>query len=202
MRSRTSRPCIEIYAGDWFRDHQLRQCSVATRGVWVDLLLYMSVGDRTGEITGTPDRIARAVGVTVDELLAALRELDLTKAADVTLGHNDVTVINRRMRAEWRERRKAAARKAKQRSKQRQGALFESADQGNVTDKSRSDLYLHDQNTDQSGVEGEGDEAARIAAYRGHYGANAVARERGRRPPISEVEDVERRLRELVEGDK
>lgn len=80
----TRLPWMKFYPGDWLRDAALRTCSIAARGLWVELLCVMHANaDRRGYLTlptGLPmnsGHIARMVGISTqqaDEYLAELEE--------------------------------------------------------------------------------------------------------------------------------
>lgn len=136
-------PALMFYTGDWLKDPQVRRCSPATRGVWVDLLCYMHEDDQCGRITGTLEQLARLCGCSEPDMNSALDELQDTGCATVhwnganvdnsvdkpvdsnppgmqkTTGFSrpyaNVTLTNRRMRAEWKRRQagRERARKAR-----------------------------------------------------------------------------------------
>lgn len=126
-------PAFQFYTGDWLKDPKLRQCCATTRGIWIDMLAAMHENDRSGVITGTVDGLARMCGCTTEEMTRALEELHDTETADVTNSHGKVTVINRRMSKEAKERKSAKYRKQKQREGEQRGEGHAA-----VTEKSRS----------------------------------------------------------------
>lgn len=126
-------PAMQWYTGDWKKDPELSMCSPATRGIWADILCAMHEADRCGKITGTITQLARIARCSIEEMRAAAVELDETKAADVTFCHENVTLINRRMASEYKERKSALARKKCQR-----GQPPGQDDTTDVTQKSRS----------------------------------------------------------------
>jgi hypothetical protein len=91
-------------------------CTPATRGVWMDLLCAMHQSGRSGELRGTTDQIARLARSSTAELTQALTELQTTGTADVTFRNKDVTVINRKMKREAKDRAGTALRVMKHRS--------------------------------------------------------------------------------------
>lgn len=97
-------PWIKFFHGDWRNDPRVGMCSPATRGIWLELVCIMHEMDRTGEISGSYDQLARLCRCNVDEIKCAINELQLTKTADVTECNGNVTVINRRMKRECNER--------------------------------------------------------------------------------------------------
>lgn len=73
-------PYSKFFWRDYQSDTNLRSCSLAARGLWMDLLCIMAQSDRYGYLTqaGAPmddARIARLVGSTVDEVRTLRAEL-------------------------------------------------------------------------------------------------------------------------------
>lgn len=97
-------PYFPFYPGDWLSDPAVARCSLATRGVWIDLLAAMHQNGRTGELSGTPEQLARVARCQPVEISAALVDLDVTGAAKVTERNGIITVQNRRMAREAKER--------------------------------------------------------------------------------------------------
>src|SRR5690242_4288851 len=89
-------PAIQFYTGDWKKDPELSACSPATRGIWVDLLCAMH-DNRTGRVCGTAEQLSRIGRCTVEEMLAAARELLSTKTADGSSRNGRITLICRRL---------------------------------------------------------------------------------------------------------
>jgi len=80
---KNKQPALLFYVKDWLSDEDLRRCSKAAKGVWVDMLCLMAGCEErgvlaTGGIPWTDDEIAVAVGGAITENLLALNEL-LTK---------------------------------------------------------------------------------------------------------------------------
>jgi hypothetical protein len=95
----SSRPWLKFYPGDWRSDPALRMCSLAARGLWIDMLCLMHEADPRGSllVNGKPvkqPQLASLVGVSVREVTACLNELE---AAGVFSRDNDA-VYSRRMR--------------------------------------------------------------------------------------------------------
>lgn len=97
-------PAFQFYTGDWMKDAQLGKCSPATRGIWIDAMCAMHDSDRSGTLAGTPDQLIRVLRCSLAELRAAIAELKATGAADVTERNGSVTLVNRRMQRDYRER--------------------------------------------------------------------------------------------------
>lgn len=93
-------PAFQFYTGDWLKDPGLRTCSLAARGLWIDLLCVMSECAPRGSLL-VNDRppndqtIARMIGCDPAEVAPLLAEL---KAAGVY--SNDIrtgAIFSRRM---------------------------------------------------------------------------------------------------------
>lgn len=103
------------------KDPALALCTPATRGVWIDLLCAMHELDRSGELRGTTDQLARVARCSTVDLAHALTEFQATGAADVTERSGIVTVICRRMKREYDARKSSAERVKRFRSGSRNG---------------------------------------------------------------------------------
>ncbi len=74
------RPAFQFYPGDWRRDTPLQSCSLASRGLWLEMMNLMHDGTPYGHLqvnekTITPPLLARMVGAEVKELQPLLVEL-------------------------------------------------------------------------------------------------------------------------------
>ena len=75
-------PAFQFYSGDWLKDPELRACTLAARGLWIDCLCVMSESQDRGVLrlkTGkpvTPSQLARMVGATESQTRKALAELE------------------------------------------------------------------------------------------------------------------------------
>lgn len=73
-------PSFQFYPGDWMKDPNLRRCSRAARGLWVDILCLMfECEDRgvlaTGGEPWSDEDIAAASGGDISEGLSCISEL-------------------------------------------------------------------------------------------------------------------------------
>lgn len=92
------RPWLKFYPSDWRSDPRLRMCSLAARGLWIDLMSYMHEGEPYGHLTingAKPklDQIASLVG-------RPLREVEKAFAEIVSLGvcsSEGGSILSRRM---------------------------------------------------------------------------------------------------------
>ena len=95
-----SQPWMKFYPSDWRSDPALRMCSLAARGLWMEMLCVMHEADPCGSlvINGralTPRQISALAGCSLPETEAALSELE---EAGVFGRESDGTIYSRRMR--------------------------------------------------------------------------------------------------------
>lgn len=83
-------PFIKFFPRDWMGDEAVRICSVAARGLWIDMLCLMHSAPRRGYLqtaTGSPlplEQIARMAGCSTDEATRLLSELKTAGVYDCT----------------------------------------------------------------------------------------------------------------------
>src|SRR5687768_15458318 len=76
------RPASQFYWGDWLSDKRTRVCSLAARGLWIDMLCLMRQGQPIGYLThenGEPitvPQLARLVSEPVASVEMLLSELE------------------------------------------------------------------------------------------------------------------------------
>ncbi|MDR1190303.1 MAG: hypothetical protein LBK60_01390 [Verrucomicrobiales bacterium] len=128
---------MEFEVSAWLKDPALTRCSASTRGVWMDLLCAMHELDQCGVISGSRYELARLGRCTVAELGAALQDLQRTGAGDVsvsrsngsdqnaekTQGDEIITVVSRRMRRKFNERKSHRERQKRWRDKAGDGEV-------------------------------------------------------------------------------
>lgn len=79
--AKASSPWMKFYPQDWRADEKLRMCSLAARGLWMEMLAIMHRSERYGQllISGrvpTDAQLAVQVGALPDEVSALLLELE------------------------------------------------------------------------------------------------------------------------------
>lgn len=94
-----SAPWMKFYPSDWRADPALQMCSIAARGLWMEMLCIMHEADPRGSllINGnvvTERQLASLAGVTPPEAKRLMAELE---AAGVFSRDDDI-VVSRRMR--------------------------------------------------------------------------------------------------------
>lgn len=93
------RPAFQFYPADWRKDPALSSCSLAARGLWIELICIAHESDRYGHLSVngramTPAQLARMVGEspkTFDKLLQELED------AAVFSRDEDGVIYSRRM---------------------------------------------------------------------------------------------------------
>ena len=98
-------PAFQMYPGDARRDVELHMMTFEARGVWWEMLLCMWDARERGKLEGTVEGLARLVGCTEEQLKKTVQELSVTKTADVTQCNDSVTIINRRMFRDEKQRK-------------------------------------------------------------------------------------------------
>jgi hypothetical protein len=133
-----------LHLGDWYADAGVAALTSASRDIWHEALLRMHQRDRCGEISGTVEQLAVLCRASGDkrrvpslspeaQMREAIDELKVTNTAHVTERRGIVTLRNRRMYRDFRDRKSSTKRKQRQRAKERYGNVT-----GDVTDESRS----------------------------------------------------------------
>lgn len=75
------RPAFQFYPGDWQRNANLRRCSPAARGVWVDIMCLLHDSDEYGVLRWPLADIAQAAGAQLS-LVRELVQKQVFKGAD------------------------------------------------------------------------------------------------------------------------
>jgi hypothetical protein len=139
-------PAFQFYPADWLKDTELQMCSMSTQGIWINLLCRMWQQKERGKISGTKQQFMRLIGCSESEFETFLSENEqqgfatveicngrcnatVTEKSVTKTGQNNdfetpcneiVTVINRRMYNEDKERKSSYDRVLRHRSKKRQ----------------------------------------------------------------------------------
>jgi hypothetical protein len=94
------KPWMKFYPADWRSDEALRSCSIAARGLWVEMMALMHVAEPVGSLLikgKRPDKrqIASLSGISEKECVALMIELE---GMAVFSRDADGTIYSRRMR--------------------------------------------------------------------------------------------------------
>jgi hypothetical protein len=133
-------PSFQFYPGDWMKDPNLRRCSRAARGMWVDILCLMFECEDRGVLStgGEPwsdEDIAAAVGGDIAEGLSCISEL-LRKG--VAHRNQSGAIFSRRM-ARDEQIRQERTKAGKQGGSKTQAKLKQSSKQNRTPSSSSSD---------------------------------------------------------------
>jgi hypothetical protein len=77
------RPSLQFYVGEWQLNANLKRCTHAEKGIWLDIMCLAHDADEYGVIRWPLKDIAVAVGCKVSDL-EALREKGVLKGADAS----------------------------------------------------------------------------------------------------------------------
>jgi hypothetical protein len=138
-------PYMKFYCSDWRGDPRLRMCSLAARGLWIDLMSYAHEGDPYGHVTidgKVPDLagIAALVARPLKEVKAAIAELE---ERNVFSRADNGAVYSRRM-----VRDKAKAERDKQNGKAGGNPNLKPPDNGGVNPPDKLIPTTRDQKED------------------------------------------------------
>jgi len=111
-------PAFQFYVRDWLSDPQLRMTSHITKGIWIDMLCFMWEAPERGKIRGSKEELMQLISATDGNLKHFLEQAQKLKFADVTICNNEVTICNRRMLREQKERENTRLRVKRHRQKQ------------------------------------------------------------------------------------
>jgi len=75
------RPAFQFYPADWRNNSNLRRCSWAARGAWIDLMCLMHDADGYGVLRWEMKEIAQSIGCPLS-LLKELRDKGVLKGCD------------------------------------------------------------------------------------------------------------------------
>ena len=93
------RPWLKFFPSDWRSDPRLRMCSLAARGLWIDLICYLHEGEPYGHLTidgASPslEAIAALLGRPPKEVTKALAELEARRVFDRA---DNTAIVSRRL---------------------------------------------------------------------------------------------------------
>lgn len=94
-----AQPWMKFYPQDWRADEKLRICSLAARGLWIEMLAIMHRSERYGQLligglVPTEAQLAVQVGTSPDQVPPLLAELE---QADVFSRTGSGVIFSRRM---------------------------------------------------------------------------------------------------------
>jgi len=102
---------MQFYPNDWLAEPSIRSCSLAARGLWIDMLSLMHLAPRRGYLLAasgnaiTQPQLARLTGCDSDECSRLLAELQSSGCFSCT---DDGTIYSRRMVKDEAKRQKCS----------------------------------------------------------------------------------------------
>lgn len=128
-------PAKQFYWGDWLNDVELQAACATTRGVWINMLCRMWYSKTRGELTGSPEKLSQICNCTIDEFNVFFKEAETLLFCYASRnGNGTVTVRNRRMFREEKERENNRIRQQRHRGKRKSNT----SNNGKVTPPSSS----------------------------------------------------------------
>lgn len=74
--SEEKRPAFQFYPKEWIWDLNLRECSIAARGLWADMMCLMHDGEPYGHLSASPELMLRVAGIPASIYAALVDELE------------------------------------------------------------------------------------------------------------------------------
>lgn len=113
-------PAFQFYIKDWLSDPQLKMASFSTKGIWIDMLCYMWGAKDRGTITGKREELSRMIGSNGIEFDTFLDDAERLGFCDISVTDNKIiTLCNRRMYRDDKERKNNRLRQERFREKQK-----------------------------------------------------------------------------------
>ena len=110
-------PAFQFYVMDWLSDPQLKMASHSTKGIWIDFLCFMWRSPIKGKIDGTMEQLQKLVGANDTDFNTFINDIKTLKIGDVTESNKIVTLCNRRMYRDWKEKENTRLRVKRYRAK-------------------------------------------------------------------------------------
>ena len=111
-------PASQFYWGDWLNDVELQSACSASRGIWANALARMWYANIRGELTATIEKYPSILNCTIDEFKVFLDEAETLLFCYLSRnGNGTVTLRNRRMYREDKERENTRLRQQRYKEK-------------------------------------------------------------------------------------
>ena len=113
------RPAFQFYPGDYRTDIDLHRCSLAARGLWIEMMCLMHHGEPYGHLQTsgggviTAEELARLTGASISGVVGCLAELSVRGVYSVTstgIIYSRRMVLDAKAHAAFRERGSAGGR--------------------------------------------------------------------------------------------
>ena len=112
-------PAIQFYVKDWLSDPELKMASHSTKGIWIDALCYMWESAERGLLSGTKEQLIRMLGATEHDFNLFMEEASTFEFANIESSNGNVTIINRRIYQEYKDKQNTRLRVQRCRDKQK-----------------------------------------------------------------------------------
>ena len=112
-------PGFYFYTGDWLKDPNLRRCSKAAKGCWIDMLAILSECPLRGVFSsadGVPWTIEEIAGAIGGDTVSNVRHIEELVRLEVASQNNKGAIYSRRMVRDEQTRETDRVRKRQQRS--------------------------------------------------------------------------------------
>lgn len=109
-------PSFQFYPNDWSRD--LEEHPLEIEGAWIRICCKLWWSEERGKISRTIEQWGRILGINSSDVMGIINYIKEYRIGDVTVGNNLVTIINRRMYREYKERENTRLRVKRHREKQ------------------------------------------------------------------------------------
>lgn len=131
-------PADQWYYKDWLADTELHLSCLTTRGIWADLLAHMWGAAVRGKLSGPVMAIAGLAGASKAEMDKFIEDAQRYVFCDVTVSNGEITIINRRMYREAKEKNKDNDNNRKRQQDWRDRQKHNADNNGDVTPSSSS----------------------------------------------------------------
>ncbi len=109
MKRPTSEPrrrSLAFYANDWLEDLELRLCSMAAQGLWINLICLMDKGVPYGHLTFPEDLVLSRINISREQYRELLAELEAVRETGKSVAYRteDGVLYSKRMDREEQKR--------------------------------------------------------------------------------------------------
>jgi hypothetical protein len=113
-------PAFQFYIKDWLSDPQLKMAEWSTKGIWIDMLCYMWSAPVRGELQGAKSKMIKMIGANEADFNQFLEDAKQLSFCDISVTDNEnITVRNRRMYLEEKDKKNNKERQQRHRDKQK-----------------------------------------------------------------------------------
>lgn len=96
-------PYSKFFWADYMRATRMLSC--IAKGAWMDMLCILADADDCGTLTNSATAWARYIGLTKDELLGVVQELEAGGVGNIKIDGEQITITSNRLKRDYREYR-------------------------------------------------------------------------------------------------